>query len=455
MRSTELHTAVIQSLSHDGRGIVSLNEKVTFVQNALPTETVRFCITRKHRRYNEAETIEVIDPAPERVTPPCPHANVCGGCSMQHIATDAQIIFQEQTVKNLLKRTGHVEALTWLSPLSGPTEGYRRKARLGVRYVRKKEKLLVGFREKQSNYLAEITTCTVLDPRIGLKLPELAALVRSLECFESLPQIEVAAGDTIVALTFRHMDPLSEQDQALLRQFGEQQGFHIYLQPGSPDTVHKLWPDDGKPWLHYALPAHTLEMRFHPNDFTQVNHTANQQMIAQALALLNLQPTDTVLDLFCGLGNFTLPMARFAASVTGVEGSLEMVKRARENALLNGLTNTRFFTDNLMAPDLSAAWLQQHYDSILLDPPRTGAHEILPLIEQIGAKRIVYISCNPATLARDAGILVNDYHYQLISAGVVNMFPHTGHIETIALFEKSSGKKRKDGHRQTKISSAR
>ena len=450
MHASDPIIVTIHSQSHDGRGIVSLNDKITFVQNALPGETVQIQITRKHRRYNEANTLKVISASPSRVTPPCPHTHLCGGCSMQHLATEAQIAFREQTTRELLQRTAHITPRQWLPPLSGPTEGYRRKARLGVRYVHKKEKLLVGFREKQSNYLAEITTCTVLDPRIGTKLPELTALIQNMASYESIPQVEVAAGDTEIALIFRHMQALSEEDLNHLRQFGIKHGFHLYLQPGSPDTVHKLWPEDGHPWLHYSLPAYSLEMRFHPTDFTQVNHTANQQMIKQALTLLDLQPHETVLDLFCGLGNFTLPMARFAHSVTGVEGSLEMVKRARENATLNGLKNTAFFLSNLMKPDPGTSWLQHAYDCLLLDPPRTGAREILPFVKQIDAKKIIYISCNPATLARDADILVNEYHYELVSAGVVNMFPHTRHIETITLFKKPD-RKRKNGHRQTKI----
>lgn len=455
MRSSKPIEVHIESLSHDGRGIVSINDKVTFVHNALPTEDARIVIKRKHRRYDEAEAIEILHPAADRVTPACPHANICGGCSLQHLSPVAQLAFHEQSVKDLLMRTGRLAPAQWLPPITSPDTGYRRKARLGVRYVRKKEKLLVGFREKQSNYLADIHTCAVLDPRVGLKLPGIANLIRGMQNFDAIPQIEMAIGDDTVALVFRHLQPLSENDIDLLVKFGKLHEIDLYLQPGSPDTIHKIHPQDGQSWLTYSILKHNVVIRFHPTDFTQVNHYANQAMIDLALTLLNPKPTDRVLDLFCGLGNFSLPIARHAGFVIGVEGSLDMVKRARENALLNQLhSKTAFFMENLIEPDPNVAWMQETYDSVLLDPPRTGAREILPFIRQMDIDRIVYISCHPATLARDAAILVNEYGYELQSAGIINMFPHTGHIETIALFEKSSRKRSHGHHRQTKVPSS-
>lgn len=426
----------IESLSHDGRGIAIINGKTTFVSGALPTETVVCAITKKHRRYNEAETITVLSAAPERVQPPCPHFGICGGCSMQHIEIHAQVQLKQKTLLEQLKHFGKVTPEIILQPIIGHPWGYRRKARLGVRYVIKKEKLLVGFREKFSNYLADIQECLVLHPSVGTRLIELSKLIRSLSQYEHIAQVEVAVSDQVTALIFRHMTTLEENDLAALREFGEQNNFHIYLQPNPPALVHKIWPNDQNEMLSYFLPDYQLEMRFHPLDFTQVNSEINQAMLKQALQLLDPQSTDTILDLFCGLGNFTLPIARFAKHVVGVEGSAQMVERAETNARHNHLINTEFYAANLMEPSPHALWLQKSYDKVLLDPPRTGAKEIIPFIAKKSVKRIVYVSCNPATLARDAGELVYNHHYKLKQVGVINMFPHTSHIEAIALFEK-------------------
>jgi 23S rRNA (uracil1939-C5)-methyltransferase len=323
-----------------------------------------------------------------------------------------------------------------MPPIVGNPFGYRRKARLGVRYVIKKEKLLVGFREKFSNYLADIETCPVLHPSVGERLLSLGTLIRGLSRFDEIPQIEVAVSDNTTALVIRHMAPFSENDLAALCEFGRENQLHIYLQPNSPDSVHRIFPDTKNELLSYFLPDYQLEMRFSPLDFTQVNAEINREMIKAAIQLLDLQSSDTVLDLFCGLGNFTLPIARFSKKVIGVEGSIQMVERATANAVHNHITNTEFYAANLMQPSESAPFLKISYDKILLDPPRTGAKEILPFIAKKSVKRIVYVSCNPATLARDAGELVYTYGYTLKKVGVINMFPHTSHIETIALFEK-------------------
>jgi len=449
--SAEPIIATIESLSHEGRGITSINGKTTFVHGALPGEQVSLKISKKHRRYNEAEVIEILSAAKERVTPPCPHAGICGGCSMQHLDISAQIEFKTKVLREQLQHFGKVNPESWLPPIIGQNLGYRRKARLGVRYVIKKEKMLVGFREKSSNYLADIESCAVLDPRIGTKLRILAELIQNLSCFMDIPQIEVAASDATVALIFRHLKPLNDLDLNVLKKFGATQNFEIWLQPNSPEPIHKIWPENNSQRLSYFLPEYQLEMQFHPLDFTQVNHEINPLMIEQAIKLLEINSTHNVLDLFCGLGNFTLPIAKLAKEVVGVEGSQEMVMRATQNAEHNKIKNALFFAENLMAPNEKANWLKQKYDRILLDPPRSGAKEILPLIAKCGAERIVYVSCNPATLARDAGELVHNYNYQLVNAGVINMFPHTSHIEVIALFIANKRKK-SHGHSQANIS---
>lgn len=434
----ELHTVNIESLSHDGRGITTINGKTTFVSGAIVHETVICKLTRKHSRYNEAEVTEVLTAAPERTTPLCAHYSVCGGCSMQHINSDAQIQFKQKTLLEQLKHFGKVEPEIVLPPISGNPWHYRRKARLGVRYVRKKERVLVGFREKFSNFLADIHACPVLHESVGSRIAELSDLIASLSQYEHIPQIEVAISDHETALIFRHLTPLPEEDVKKLREFAEANSLHFYLQPNSPEKIHKIWPLDSADKLSYFinLPDKKLEMQFYPLDFIQVNSEINQLMLKQALYLLDPQSSDDILDLFCGLGNFTLPLAHYAKHVVGVEGSHEMVTRAQENAQHNSISNVEFHAANLMEPSPSVAWMQKKYDKILLDPPRTGAKELLPFIPKFSAKKIVYVSCNPSTLARDAGELVYNYGYKLKQVGVINMFPHTSHIEAIALFEK-------------------
>lgn len=436
MSTKLLAETTIESLSHDGRGVALIDGKTTFVRYALPTETIRCKINKQHRRYNEAQATEIFSAAPDRVAPECPHFGICGGCSMQHLAANQQVLFKQQVLLDQLKHFGKVSPEKILLPIVGKPWGYRRKARLGVRYVRKKAKLLVGFREQASNYLADLTQCPILHPSVGTRLQELAELIQGLTQHEHIPQIEVAVSDDATALIFRHLTPLPEQDHQALCTFGKKHALQIYLQPNTPASAHKIWPTDQIERLQYALPDYHLQMHFHPLDFTQVNGEINRLMIKQAITLLDPQPTETVLDLFCGLGNFTLPLARFAKQVVGVEGSAEMVARATENMQANQITNAEFYAANLMDPTLHAVWLQKSYQKILLDPPRSGAQEIIPLIANKAAQKIVYVSCNPATLARDAGELVYNYGYSLKQVGAINMFPHTSHIEAIALFEK-------------------
>jgi 23S rRNA (uracil1939-C5)-methyltransferase len=429
-------TVDITSLSHEGRGITNIQGKTTFIHGAIADEKVVCKITKYHRRYNEGKIIQVLEASPRRIEPACIHFGTCGGCSMQHIDVIHQVQLKQQTLLEQLKHFGSVEPEMVLPPISGTPWGYRGKARLGVRYVIKKEKLLVGFRENFSNYLADIESCPVLNPAVGTRLKELSAMIASLSQYDQIAQVEVAAGETTIALVIRHMTALPDEDLQKIRAFAEQYAFHIYLQPNPPAPITKLWPTDGNERLSYTLPDYDLEMQFYPLDFTQVNSEINRLMIKQALLLLDLQPTDQVLDLFCGLGNFTLPIARFAQHVVGVEGSQEMVRRGQENARHNTIHNTEFYAANLMEPIASDAWLQKKYDKILIDPPRTGAKEIIELLPQLTPKKIVYVSCNPATLARDAKELVHTHGYTLKKAGAINMFPHTSHIEAIALFER-------------------
>jgi len=426
--------AQVDSLAHDGRGVAHVDGKATFIDGALPGEAVSFIYRARHRRYDEGQMVEVVEASPDRVTPRCPHFGVCGGCSLQHVAPAAQIHIKEELLLENLRRIGEVVPEAVLPPLTGPHWAYRRRARLGAKYVEKKQAMLVGFRERRSAFLADIGRCEVLHPAVGENLLSLRELLRGLRAYRHIPQIEVAAGDEAVALVFRHLVPLDDADRDALRAFGERHGFYIYLQPAGPDSVAALWPEEAH--LHYRLPTYDVELEFRPTDFTQVNGAMNLLMVEQALDLLEPQPEERVLDLFCGLGNFTLPIARHAAAVVGVEGDPKLVQRATENAARNAIVNTEFHSANLDAPDGLWPWTEAGFDKILLDPPRTGALEAVRRIGSLGASRIVYVSCNPATLARDAAELVHRHGYGLRSAGVMDMFPHTTHVECMALFEK-------------------
>ncbi len=431
---TEAVQAIIDSLSHDGRGIARIDGKTVFVDGALPGENASFIYTRLHKKYDEARVVSIESPSADRVDAKCMHFGVCGGCSLMHMAPEAQLRLKQETLKEQLSHFGQLTPKQWLAPLTGPLYGYRRKARLGVRYVTKKEKVLVGFREKGSPYLAELTQCEVLDQRVGLRLQELGELIASLEAYNRIAQIEVAMDDSNTALVFRNMDPLVEADKQTLTAYGQQHDLWIYQQPGGPDSVTPLWPQD--PQLHYA-PEAGLRLEFAPGDFTQVNAEINQKMITKAIELLDLQADDRVLDLFCGLGNFTLPLACRVSSVIGVEGDKSLVEHARRNARINALDNALFEMADLTTTQLKDyPWAQAGFTKVLLDPPRSGAFEVLGQIAALGAETIVYVSCNPATLARDAGELVNQYGYTLEQTGIMDMFPHTSHVESIALFKK-------------------
>ena len=435
---------VISRLSHEGRGIAQRSDgKLVFVDGALPGETVQAQVTFSNKKYDEAAVVEVLAPAAERVTPPCPHFGVCGGCSLQHMAPAAQIAFKQNVLVDHLRHFGGLQPRDWLPPLTHDDHSYRRKARLGVRYVIKKEKLLVGFRERQASYLADLDACFVMDPRLGRSITPLKQLINGLAARDHIAQVEVAAGDDEVALIFRHLVALEDSDREQLVAFCRERGWQCYLQPGNYETVHRVWPVEGEDRLHYALPGFSapdaatpgLRMAFHPNDFTQVNAAINRRMVKLALDLLDPQPTDRVLDLFCGLGNFTLPLATRAREVVGVEGVQAMVERGYENARGNGLGNVSFYAQDLTQDFSAQPWASLGFDRILIDPPRSGALEVIPHLTRFGAQRVVYVSCNPATLARDAGEMAKA-GYDLVKAGVMDMFTHTTHVESIAVFEK-------------------
>ncbi|MGV6810208.1 MAG: 23S rRNA (uracil(1939)-C(5))-methyltransferase RlmD [bacterium] len=428
-----LVNATIESLSHDGRGVAHIDGKTVFIAGALPQEEVTFRYTKQNRDYDEGKVEEVRQASSERVEPRCRYFGLCGGCSLQHLAETQQIHYKQQTLLDNLKHIGKVIPETIFSPLTAKSWGYRRKARLGVKYVAKKQKVLVGFREKHSGYLADMQSCDILHESIGQHLHDLQTLIGALSIKDKVPQIECAVGDHATAMVFRHLAPFTEADYEKLIVYAKTHQIQLYLQPKGVESIHLLYPEQAE--LFYAHPEFKTKVVFGPNDFFQVNTGINRQMVSRAIALLQLTGHESVLDLFCGLGNFTLPIARFAAQVTGVEGDQIMVNRARQTALANGIHNTHYYACNLMEETelASAPWLKQSYDCILLDPPRLGAKEVIPHFKKLKAKRIVYVSCHPATLARDAALL-QQQGYHLLAAGVMDMFPHTAHVESIAVF---------------------
>lgn len=424
----------IESLSHDGRGVAHIDGKAVFIDGALPDEKVVFQYTAKRRKHDEGQTIEILTASPDRVEPRCAHFGLCGGCSLQHLSTTAQIDYKQQSMLDNLKHIGKVEAAEVFEPITAESWGYRRKARLGVKFVFKKDKVLVGFREKRNSFLADLEQCEVLHPSVGHRLTDLQGLIENLDAKQSIPQIEVSIGDKHISLIVRHLEDLSDGDRDKLTQFGVNNDFQIYLQSGGPDTVSLLSPDRAE--LFYEHPEFDTRVDFGPQDFIQVNTEINRQMVARAVELLELNESDHVLDLFCGLGNFTLPIAKHAAHVMGVEGDFPMVERAKTIARNNGVENTSYHFCNLMGDLQREKWLKQSYDKVLLDPPRLGAKEVVAHFGKLSPSRIVYVSCHPGTLARDAGELVNTHGYRLLGAGVMDMFPHTAHVESIAVFEK-------------------
>jgi 23S rRNA (uracil1939-C5)-methyltransferase len=430
----------ILNLTHDGRGVGRRAEgqaspgKTVFVSGALPGEIVMAQQTGRQRSFDEAKTVQVLQPASDRVAPRCLHFGTCGGCALQHMDEAQQIHAKQRVLLENLERIGHVTPEAVLPALTDAAWGYRRKGRFSVRRVEKKDKTLVGFREQDPRFVADLSECHTVIPRIGTRIPALSALIDGMDARSEIPQIEFIAGDDTVVLVFRHLVPLSERDREALVAFAKTHDFAIFLQPGGIDSVHALWPEH--PMLAFGLPQWDVELQFRPLDFIQVNAGLNQKMIASALALLDAQPHERVLDLFCGLGNFTLPLARGAREVVGVEGDVGLVKRAQANALHNGIDNAHFHAADLAQDLRGHTWMREGFDRVLLDPPRSGADVVLKQLPLKGLKRIVYVSCHPASLARDAGYLVNERGWKLRAAGVMDMFPHTAHVESIAMFEQ-------------------
>lgn len=424
----------ITQLSHDGRGIARFEDKITFVFNALPGETVKAKWLLSKNRYNEAFATEIINASPQRQQPICQHFGQCGGCQLQHMQPLAQIEFKQQNLAEQLKHQ-QIFPTRWLPPLTATTHGYRQKARLGVRYVFKKEALLVGFREQNNNKIAILNRCEILDQRVGGKIERLKELIASLEIMKEIPQIEIATTKEQVALIFRHMVELPEDDKRQLVLFCQQHNYMLYLQPKGIESIHKVWPADDNFYLTYVLADQNLYYDFHPCDFTQVNAQINQQMINAALEQLKPNQNDTILDLFSGLGNFSLPFAQKANKVVGVEGSTTMTQRASHNAEKNNINNAQFYTANLDEDFSSMTWAKNCFNKIILDPPRSGAKKVIENIKLFDAEAILYISCNPATFVRDAVDLLKQ-GYQLDTIRVMDMFAHTSHVETMGLFKK-------------------
>ena len=432
----EPETATIVSSTHDGRGIAATDGKKVFVAGALEGEQVRFIRRKSRRNFDEAELLEVIEASPERIEPKCEAFGRCGGCSLQHISEERQRAIKFRALRDNLERIGNVEPSGWLEPLTGPAWQYRRRARLAVKDVRGKGRVLVGFRERLAPFITDTHRCEILMPPLDGMLDDLSELIGALSIRARLPQIEVAVAENAVALVFRVLDGPSTEDEALFRAFGEQHGLRIYLQTGGLDSVALLYPAEIEDALCYTLPDFDINIAFEPVDFVQVNSEINRRMVSTAIDHLQPGEEDRVLDLFCGIGNFSLPLARRAGAVLGIEGEPTLVRRAGENARRNGLTNVEFRTADLSRIDGSESWMNEHWDRVLLDPARSGAAEVVSRMQQIDPSRIVYVSCHPGTLARDAGTLVNEQGYRLLAAGIIDMFPHTAHVESIAIFQK-------------------
>jgi 23S rRNA (uracil1939-C5)-methyltransferase len=434
-------TGIVAALTHEGSGVVHAG-KTAFVAGALPGEVIRFRRRRSHGQHDDAQLEEILTPSSERVMPRCRHFEICGGCALQHLEPSAQLRLKEAQLRENLQRLARVTPSRWLAPIPGPSFGYRRRARLGVKYVERKDHVVVGFRERNSSLIAAIDRCEVLSPPMDALITPLRELIAGLSIRSRLPQIEVAVGDNAAALIMRVLDAPSDTDRQALLEFERRQGVSVYLQAGGIGTVQALSP--GAPVLSYHLPALELELSFLPTDFVQINAVVNRALVSEAVQLLELTAESRVLDLYCGLGNFSLALARHAGQVVGVEGENALVERARANATRNAITNAQFHRADLSRDVSDAPWLQQAYSHVLIDPPRVGARELLPQIAQLAPRRLVYVSCHPATLARDIGILVHEHGFELLAAGVVDMFAHTAHVESVALLASGKGT---HGHR--------
>lgn len=435
MNKNEKNITTIRSLSHDGRGIASIDQKVVFIENALPDEEVTFTYLRNKPSFSEGVANTISMQNPNRVEPKCQHFSYCGGCSLQHMSSEYQLMHKQNVLIEQIEHFGKTKPKSILTPVDSPAWEYRSKARLSVKNVIKKNAVLVGFHEKHSRFVACIESCPVLDSAIGTKIMALREMIEQLSIKSHIPQIEVAIAEPKPTLIIRHLKPLLDNDIKLLIDFEKKYEFCILLQPKGMNSIHAL---DNQPlsYLNYTLPNQNLTFDFYPTDFTQVNQFVNQKLVQQALVLLELNDNDIVLDLFCGLGNFSLPIAKTAKHVTGIEGSSEMVARAKHNAKKNQISNTSFYEHDLTQPITNTDWQKSNFNKLLIDPPRSGAEKVLHALNKWPLERIVYVSCNPATLARDIGVLVHQYGYTLETVGVFNMFPHTAHVESIALLKK-------------------
>ncbi|MCK5324650.1 MAG: 23S rRNA (uracil(1939)-C(5))-methyltransferase RlmD [Woeseiaceae bacterium] len=435
-RQREPETARIVSVTHDGRGIADTSGKKVFVAGALAGEQVRYMRRKSRRKFDEAELLEIIEASPDRIEARCEAFGRCGGCALQHVSVEQQRAIKFQTLRDNLARIGNVEPGRWLDALTGPDWNYRRRARLGVKDVAAKGRVLVGFRERHAPFITDMHRCEVLAQPIDGLIDVLSELIGKLSIRARLPQIEVAIAENAVALVFRVLDAPNDEDRNAFRQFADQHDVRVYLQPGGLDSIELLHPSEAPEPLNYTLPDFDVRIEFEPVDFVQVNSDINRRLVAAAIELLAPEAQDRVLDLYCGIGNFSLPLARHAVAVLGIEGDKNLVRRAAANATANRLAHAEFRCADLAAIDGTESWLRESWDRLLLDPARSGAAEIVQHIDKIGPQRIVYVSCHPGTLARDAGALVNDAGYRLEAAGIIDMFPHTAHVESIAVFSK-------------------
>ena len=430
----------IDSMAHDGRGVGRDQEgKVVFVDYALPGEKVIFVPVENRKSFLFGSAIEILEPSEHRVEPKCAVFGECGGCVLQHLDEKVQLKYKQQQLLENFKKIGGVQPESLLEPMTGESWGYRRRARLGAKFVPKKGGMIVGFRERNSSFIQPTEQCDVLYPQVSALLPVVRETLEKISCHDRIPQVEISVADNAVVMILRHLETLQQNDLELLKAFAKQSQVQLFLQPGNLKTVHPLYPSNPDP-LYYGFADFDIKVEFLPTDFIQVNGGINQQLVSRTIELLDVQENDSVLDLFCGVGNFTLPLARKSKKVTGVEGDSALVERANHNTKINKLTNVGFFFGDLFKEDMNVDshgdWLQSKFDKILLDPPRSGAAEMIKRLPQFGAKKVVYVSCGPATLARDAGVMVNEHGYRLTQAGVIDMFPHTAHVESIAVFER-------------------
>lgn len=430
------YLAQVESLNHEGQGVAHVQGKTVFIDGALPYETVEYKIYRSKPNFDKATTDQLIKESFSRTAARCSYFGICGGCSMQHVESQAQVSIKQRILEDNLKHIGRVKPELILPPLHGPDWHYRHRARLSVRYVAKKETVLIGFHEKNSFFIVDMQSCEILPSSVSTLLSPLRTLIRKLTIYQQLPQIEIAVGQHVTVLVLRIMAPLTAEDEVLLREFADTHHIQFWLQPKGPETAYPFYPLNA-PILAYHLPEFSITMPFSPTEFTQVNPGINQVMVKRAIELLDPQPHERIVDMFCGIGNFTLPIARRGALTIGIEGSERSVARAIENAAYNHLSHlTKFQVANLFEITPGSLATLGHIDKMLIDPPRDGAAELVKSIGPSGPQRIVYISCNPATLARDTHTLVHEKHYKLKACGIINMFPHTSHVESIAVFER-------------------